>query len=157
MMLRLPDTGGECLDAAETKMFVEPDSGAVDARDGERESFVVASAQRLDGAFHELASDAVSLMAGHHANLRGVTNSLRDGRSKDHADQRIAGCGAHEKRSFGEELSATRKEDDVAEEAHASGLGAVLVVDFTVDVIGVGELDQARSGFESAVGPWLDA
>src|ERR1700722_14584939 len=96
-------------------------------------------------------------MAGHHADLRGVADAFGDGGSENHSYRAVARRGPHQERSLRQKLSASWKQHDVAEEFHSSGFAAVLVVDLAIDVIGVGQLDQARRGFEGAIVPWLQA
>jgi len=152
----VPNAGGEFFYSAEAEVFVEADGGRIDAGHGEGDGFVVAAAQRLDGTFHQRAADAVSLMPGHHADLGGVADAFGDGGRENHAHRTIARRGTHQEAGFGQELPAAGQQHDVAEEFHSSGFGAVLVVDVAVDVIGVGQLDQPRRGFEGAIVPGLE-
>jgi len=138
-------------------VFVEADGRRIDAGHGERNGFVIAAAQGLDGTFHQRAADSISLMAGHHADLGGVADAFGDGGSENHADRAVAGRGTHQEAGFGQELPAAGEQHDVAEEFHSAGFGAVLVVDIAVDVIGVSELNQARGRFEGAIVPGLEA
>ena len=103
------------------------------------------------------AADAVALVAGHDADLGGVAHAFGHGGREHHGDGPFARGGTHQERSFGQKLAAARQQHDVAQEFHAAGFAAVLIVDFAIHVIGVGQLDQARGGFERAVGPGLEA
>src|SRR5271155_5836615 len=106
----------------------------------------MAAAPRLGGLFHERAADAVALVAGHDADLGGMADAFEDGRSKDHGDEAVAADRAHEEGSLGEKLAAAGEDDNVSQEFHAAGFGAVLVVDFAVYMIRVGQLDEASGG-----------
>ena len=73
-------------------MLVEIDGGGIHGGNGERKAFVVTAAEGVDGLFHEGTSDSVLLVAGHHADLRGVADALLDCGCEDHADEAVA-CG----------------------------------------------------------------
>jgi len=88
--------------------------------------------------------------------LRGVSDTGRDSRGQDHADGRFRGTRANNEGSLRTKLAATRKQDDVAEEFCGADFGAVLVVDFAVDVIGVGALNEMGARFEAFVGPGFE-
>ena len=62
-------------------------------------------------------------------------------------------AGRTRNEASGKKLAAARQQHDVAQEFHSSGFAAVLVVDFAVHVIGVGQLNQSRRGFEGAIAP----
>ena len=155
--LRLPDACRKFLDRAKSEVFVELHGGSVHAGDRERKRFVAPAAQRLNGAFHQGAADAVALIAGHHADLRGVAHSFGDGGGEHHADGAVARRGTHQERSFGQKLAAAGQQHDIAQKFHAAGFAAVLIVDLAVHVIGIGQLDQPRGGFECTVGPRFEA
>jgi hypothetical protein len=95
--LGLPDASGESLQGAKAEVLVEVDCVFVDGGDGERQRIVMAAAKGLDRVLHQLAADAVAVIAGQDANLRRVADAFRDGRCKDHADEPIAGHGPNQK------------------------------------------------------------
>lgn len=156
-MLRLPDACRESLQCAKAEMLIEVNRVFVDGGDGERERIVMAAAEGLDRMLHQLAADAVAVIAGHDADLRGVADAFGDRGREDHADKAIAGGWADEEGGFGKELTAAGQQHDIAQEFQAARFAAILVVDLAVDVIGVGELNQTGSSFEGAVVPGLDA
>ena len=106
---------------------------------------------------HQLAANAVALVTRFDTDLCGVADACVDSRSENHADGRLAARGADEKRSLRKKLSAAGKKNDIAEKPHPADFAAILVVDFGIDVAGVGELDKAGGGIEIAVGPGFDA
>lgn len=154
--LLLPDSGGEGFDRAKAEVFVELHGAGIGGGNRKGKQFEAAAGEGADGMLHQLAADAMALITRFYADLRGVCNARVDGGSEDHADGWIIACRAHEKRSIGEKLSAAGKQNDVAKEPHAARFGSVLVVDFGIDVPGIGDLDEARGGIEVVVRPGLD-
>src|SRR5260370_37248953 len=61
-----------------------------------------------------------------------------------------------DKRRIGLKLSAAGQDDDVLQKTQRARFAAILVIDFAVNVIRVGELDQPRARFEVAVVPPLE-
>src|ERR1700752_347413 len=78
-------------------------------------------------------------------------------RSKNHAYQAISSGWPHQKRSFRQELTASRQDHDVAKEFHSASLRPVLIVDVSIHVIGVRKLNQLGGRLERSVTPWLRA
>ena len=66
-------------------------------------------------------------------------------------------AGRTRKEASGRNWPQPGKQHDIAQEFHAAGFAAVLIVDFAVHVIGIRQLDQPRGGFECTVGPGLEA
>ena len=89
--------------------------------------------------------------------MRGVAHAFGDGGGEHHANGRVRMYRADEERRFREELAAAGEDDDVAQEAQAAGFAAILVVNFAVDFVGVGEVDKAGAGFKAAIGPAVEA
>jgi len=104
---------------------------------------------------HESASEAATLISGHGTDLRGVANPIGNARIQNDADQMIGVRRAQHKRSLGLELSAAGQNDDVFQESQGAGFAAILIVDFTVDVVRVCELDEPRARFKITVIPPL--
>jgi len=152
-----PDAGGEGFDGAEAEFFVEADGGFVVGGDGEREFLEFHGAQGLDGGEHEHAAEAVALVAGQDANLRGVAHAGRDLAGEDRADELVAAGLAQDERGAGDKLTAAGKQDDVFQETQRAGTAAILVVDFAVHVIGVGKIDELGARIEEAVVPTVEA
>jgi len=110
----------------------------------------------VDGRVHKHATEAVSLVAGEDAELGGVADAAADLAGEDGGDEVIAAGLMEDERSTGNELAAAGEQDDVFEEAESAGAAAVLVVDFAIDVIGVGKIDELGAGLEIAVVPAAD-
>jgi len=85
-----PDAGGEGSDLGEAEAFVEVDGGAVFGGDGEREFGELLRAQCFGGGEHQDAAEAVALKAGHHADLRGVTDAGGDFAGQDRPSEFLA-------------------------------------------------------------------
>src|SRR4029077_15791492 len=64
---------------------------------------------------------------------------------------------AEDEGGAGDELSAAGKQDDVLEEFERAGAAAILVVDFSVNVVGVAEVDEFGAGLEEAIVPAVQA
>src|SRR5438552_144321 len=84
-------------------------------------------AMRFGGGLHKQAAEAVSLVAGQDANLRGVADAGGDFAGKNRGDEFVAarlvkneGCGRHE-------LAASGKQDDVLQKFERAGAAAILV------------------------------
>ena len=77
-------------------------------------------------------------------------------RIQNHADEVIGVRRAQHKGSLRLKLSAAGQDDDVFQEAQRAGFAAVLIVDFAVHMIRVGELNQPRARLEIAVIPPLE-
>src|SRR5712671_7208583 len=69
-----PHTGGEAANGAEVKIFVELDGGAVLRGYGEGEFAKFHGAQGFRGSLHEHAAQAMALVSGEDADLRGVAD-----------------------------------------------------------------------------------
>ncbi len=95
----------------------------------------------------------MTLVSGHGADLRGVADARGDGGIQDNSSK-VARMGLPKYEGcLGLELSTSGQDDDVLQKSQSAGFAAVLVIDFTIDVICIGELDQPRAGFEVAVVP----
>ena len=129
----------------------------VDAGDGEREFVEFEAAQRVNGSDHEGAAESMALVAGNHAKLSGVADAGRDFAGQHGAEQLIAAGHMQDERRAGNKLAATRKQNNIFQEAQSAGFAAVLVVDIAVDVIGVAEENQFGAGIEVAVVPARNA
>ena len=70
-----PHAGGESADGGEVEFFVELDSGVVLRGYREREFAKLHSAERFGGGLHQHAAEAVTLVAGENADLRGVADA----------------------------------------------------------------------------------
>src|SRR5579864_3189299 len=152
-----PDACGEGADGGEVEFFVELDGGAILRGDREREFAKFHGAQRFGGSLHEHAAEAVALVAGEDADLRGVADAWRDFAGEHGGDEFVAARLAQNEGSAGNKLSAAGKQDDVLEEAQGAGAAAVLVVDLAIDVIGVGQINQFGARLEKAVIPAIEA
>jgi hypothetical protein len=157
VLLAGPDAGGEGFDGAEAEFFVEADGGFVVGGDGEREFVEFHGAQGINGREHEHAAEAVALVAGQDANLRGVAHAGGDLAGEDRADELVAAGLAQDKRGAWDKLAAAGKQDDVFQKTQRAGTAAILVVDFAVHVIGVGKIDELGAGIEVAVVPAVEA
>src|SRR5260370_38145663 len=85
-----PDAGCEGLDSVEAEMLVQLDGGAVfrGYREGEFAEFH--GAEGFGGSLHEHAAEAVTLVAGEDADLRGVADAGRDFAGEDRGDEIVA-------------------------------------------------------------------
>ena len=81
---------------------------------------------------------------------------IGDARIQNDSHQVILVRRAQHKRSLGLKLPAAGQDDDVFQKAQRAGLAAILIVDFAVYVIRIGELDQPRARLEIAVIPPLE-
>ena len=151
--LTWPDAGGECFQCLEAELFVETDCGVIFGRDGERELLKFQTAQGIGGGEHESAAEALALMAGQHADLSGVADARRNLAGEDRAHQIIAARIVQNEGSAGDELAAAGQENNVFQKAQRAGLAAILVVDVTVDMVGVRQINQFGAGVEVAVVP----
>src|SRR5258707_6677507 len=70
-----PNPGGEAADGGEVKIFVELDGGAVLRGHGEGEFAKFHGAQGFGGSLHEHAAQAMALVTGEDADLRGVADA----------------------------------------------------------------------------------
>src|SRR5260370_33708479 len=82
-----PDAGGEGFDGVEAEIFVELDGGVVFGGDGEGEFAELHGAEGFGGSLHEHAAEAVSLVAGQDAELRGVADAGGDFAGEDGGDE----------------------------------------------------------------------
>ncbi len=148
-----PDAGGEGADGGEAEAFVQLDGGAIFGSDGERELAELGGAERFHGSLHQHAAQAVPLITGQDADLRGVADTGRDFTGEYGGDQLFIARLAKHEGCGGDELSTTRKKDDVLEKFESAGAAAVLIVDFAIDVVGVGQVNEFGAGFEVAIVP----
>ena len=140
------------------EVFVELDGGGIFAGDRQGEFAKFHGAQSFGGALHQHAADAVALIAGEDADLRGVADAGGDFAGEDGGDQIVRGTGlAKDEGGARDELSAAGQQDDVFQEFEGAGFAAVLIVDFAVDVIGVAEIDELGTGLEKAIVPAIQA
>src|SRR5579864_8749625 len=107
-----PDACGEGADGGEVKFFVELDGGAVLCGYGKGEFAKFHRAQRFGGSLHQHAAEPVALVAGKHADLRGVANARRSLAGEDGGDEFVAAGLAQNEGSAGNKLSAAGKQDD---------------------------------------------
>src|SRR5271170_4910848 len=82
-----------------------------------------------------------------------MADSWRDFACEHCCNEFVAAWFAKHKRSSRHEMAAARQQDDVFQEFQSAGAAAVLIVDFAVDVIRVGEINQLGAGLEVAVIP----
>ena len=73
--LTRPNTRSEGLNGVEAEFLVELDSGVVVRCYRQRQFPEFHGAKGVRGSLHEHAAEAVSLIAGQDANLRGVTDT----------------------------------------------------------------------------------
>src|SRR5712692_5718026 len=148
-----PDAGREFLNGRETELLVQVNRAVVRRRDGEGSRCIPPRPERPDGGFHQQPAESPALIPRHDADLRCVAYPCSDARREDYPDQMVAMRRTGHEGGIRLELSATRQDDYVFQEAESAGLAAVLVVDFAVHMIRVGQLDQPRAGLEMAVVP----
>ena len=110
-------------------------------------------AQCLQGRFHEPAPEAAALVSRHGADLRGVADPICNARIQDHPDHVIGVRSAQDKGSLGLELPAAGQDDDVFQKAQRSRFAAILIVDFTVNMVCIRQLDQPGARLEIPVVP----
>src|SRR5260370_9877313 len=80
-----PDAGGEGFDRAKANFFVELDGGFVVGGDCKRQFLEFNGTQRVDGGVHAHAAEAVALVGGGDANLRGVAHAAAEITCPGHA------------------------------------------------------------------------
>ena len=97
----------------EAEFLVEPDSGVVVRRYRQRQFPEFHRAKGVGGSLHEHAAEAVSLVAGHHADLRGVTHAGRDFAGQHGRDELIAARLVEDEGRAGDELPTAGKQNDV--------------------------------------------
>src|SRR5260370_13702525 len=128
-----PDAGGEGLDSAEAEMLVQLDGGAVFRGYREGEFAERHGAEGFGRSLHEHAAEAVTLVAGEDAELRGVADAGGDFAGEDGGDEIVAARLVKNERCALDELAAAGNQDDVFQEFHGAAADAVLVVDFAFD------------------------
>ena len=136
---------------AEAGGGVEAEGGGVGFGDGESEGSVVAVGEVLESVAEELAAEALSAAGGVDAELGDVGGVGCDAGTEQDGGEGAGGvacAGTVDERegAFGVEGAAAGEANDVVEEAEGAGEGAVLVVDFGVDVAEVGEVDELGGG-----------
>src|SRR5260370_29264840 len=96
------------------------------------------------------------MVAGQDADLRGVSDAGGNFAGQNGGDELLAaglvkneGCAWHE-------LAATGKQDDVLEKFQGAGAAAILVIDFSIHVIRVSQIDQLGARLEIAVIPAVE-
>src|SRR5882762_1132118 len=99
----------------------------------------------------------MALVAGEDANLRRVADAGRDFAGEHGGYEFVAAGLAQDEGRSRDELAATRKKDDVLEEAQRAGSAAILIVDFTIDVIRVRQINQFCARLEEAIIPAVHA
>lgn len=95
--------------------------------------------------------------AGENADLRGVADAGGDFTGEHGGDEFIAAGLAEDQGCAGDELAAAGQENNIFQEFESAGASAVLIVDFAIDMIGVGEVDELGAGIEVAVVPAFEA
>src|SRR6267154_1666744 len=103
-----PHAGGESADGGEVEFFVELDSGMVLRRYREREFAKLQGAKRFGGGLHQHTAEAVTLVAGENADLRGVADAGRNLAGEDGGNKFVAAGLAKNEGSAGNELAAAR-------------------------------------------------
>ena len=76
-----------------------------------------------------------------------------DAGAEEDSEEGVGGAVAEDEGGFGVEVAAAGEADDVVEEALGAGEGAVLIVDFGVDVADVAALNEFGGGVVEAGGP----
>src|SRR5712671_3327075 len=99
----------------------------------------------------------MALVAGEDANLRRVADARRDFAGEHGGDEFVAAGLAQDEGRSGYKLAATRKKDDVLEEAQRAGSAAILIIDLAIDVIRVGQINQFCARLEKAIVPAVHA
>src|ERR1700722_1008074 len=150
-----PNSCGEFFHRVKSKLLVKPHGAFVAGSYRKRYLRKAAHAQGLQRRFHQAATETPALVSGHGADLRGVADSFGHLRIQDHADQMVFMRSAQHKRSLRLKLSAAGQDNNVFQETQRTGFAAVLVVNFTIHVICIGKLDQARARLKIAVVPAL--
>src|SRR5712692_3498686 len=151
----LPDARGEGFLRAKAELLVQPHRGGILRRHGERERGEFPGAQRPNRSFHQLLSQPAALVAGQHADLRGVCHAGGHLRGQHHADELVGVARPQHKRSLRPELPAARQQNNVLQKFQRAGFAAVLVVDLAVYVIGIGQVNQPGAGLEVSLLPAL--
>jgi len=106
---------------------------------------------------HEHTAEAVALVTGQDAELRGVADAGGD-LAGEHGGDEVVAAGLVEHEGGGrDELATAGKQNNVFQEFQGAVAAAVLVVDFAVDVIGVSQKNQLSAGLEIAVRPAVEA
>src|ERR1700726_1426575 len=99
------------------KIFVELNSGAILRGHGQCQLAKLHGAEGVGGSLHEHAAEAVPLIAGEYADLRGVSDAGGDLAGEHGGDEFVAPRLAQNKGRAGNELSATRGKKNVLEKA----------------------------------------
>src|SRR5271157_3503757 len=137
----------------ESQLPVEVDGAMVRFCHRKRQRTEISIAQRIPGTSNEVLADAHTAILGDEAHLRYVSNVISYARTKNEPDQRVARpINGHERR-IRIEHAAAGKAHDVVEKAHRAGIGAVLVVDFGVDVHAIRRRDNACRGLVILIDP----
>src|SRR6266404_499155 len=155
--LTRPNTRSEGLNGAEAEFFIELDGGVVVRSYGQRQFPEFHGAEGFGGSLHEHAAEAVSLVTGQDADLRGVADAGGDLAGQHGGDEFIAAWLVKNKGCAWYKLAATGKQNDVFQEFQRAGAAAVLIIDFAVDVICVSQIDQLGARLEIAVVPAVEA
>ena len=113
-------------------------------------------AEGFRGGEHQDAAEAVALEAGHHADLRGVTDAGGNFAGQDRPGEFLALRMMQDEGSVRKKLAAAGEQDDVLQEFQRAVPSAVLVVDVAVDVIRVGEVNQLGARLEVALVPAVE-
>src|SRR5207244_2907567 len=98
-------------------------------------------------------ADVVPLKTGQDADLGGVTDTGGDFAGQNGGHQFVASGLVEDKRCPGNKLAASRQQNNVLEKLQRPRAAAILVVDFAVHVIGIGQVNQPGARFEVAVVP----
>ena len=96
-------------------------------------------------------------MAGHHADLRRMADAFSHRGREHHGDGLVARQRDAPETKPRAEIGRSREAARYCEGISCRPRAAVLVVDFGVHVIGIGELDKPRGGFECAIRPGFNA
>src|SRR5258707_3605456 len=155
--LTRPNTRSEGLNGAEAEFFIELDGGVVVRSYGQRQFPEFHGAKGFGGSLHEHAAEAMPLVAGQHADLRGVADTGGDFAGENAGDEIVAAGLVKNEGCAGHELAATGKQNDVLQKFQRAGAAAVLVVDLAVDVTGVSQINQLGARLEVAVIPAVEA
>src|SRR5256884_8312201 len=116
--------------------------------------FFFSSRRRHTRCSRDWSSDECSsdlLKTGQDADLGGVTDTGGDFAGQNGGHQFVASGLVEDKRCPGNKLAASRQQNNVLEKLQRPRAAAILVVDFAVHVIGIGQVNQPGARFEVAV------
>src|SRR5580704_13914540 len=136
-----PDAGGEGFYGGEAEAFVEVDGGFVFGGYGESEFLEFLSAEGIRGREHQKTPQAVALEAGLHAYLRSVADAGRHFAGEDRSREIVATRVTKDERSLRKNLAAAGQQDDVLQKTQGTVPRAVLIVDVSIHVIGIRQID----------------